>query len=312
MSTRALVLFISGVVASSALPSQAGNPDYENAIAKARAAVEEVRTDDARRWISVALATYETRKDRAEAFDLLGSVEGIEAKYWTAFRHFFAAARLGSPTLVTSVDHPQAGTKQMARCAVRLVKAGLQLGEAQSQIKAENGLVDDGDLDDALRPAIFGGTFVCPQIDVPPEAPVAATPPVTPAAVPDLPESNSMKETPASGTVARPVVSATEPQPGFLPEPPLPTWILGGVALAAVGTGGVLTALAYDEATTLSPVTVDEEIDSVDGMMTAAGIAYSTAGAAAIGAIVFWLLDAGAKDPVAEVDLAPGAFSVRF
>ena len=66
--------------------------------------------------------------------------------------------------------------------------------------------------------------------------------------------------------------------------PPVPTYILGGVAAASLGTGIALGAVAADRAT-------DAEPGDGKGLATAANVTFAIAGSAAAAALLWWILD---------------------
>ncbi|MEO1230168.1 MAG: hypothetical protein AAFZ18_14795 [Myxococcota bacterium] len=282
--------------------SAAATPEHERAIQSARDSLEAFDLDRARSWLEVALATSETPEERAVAWDLKGALEGIENRFGTAFEAFFAAARLGGKDAVTGIESDKLETRRVARCAVSLVEAGLSLPEAEARLRSENRVETWGSLDDALQTLLFEGRFACPTVSRPPVAEAEPAPP------PPLPEPRVDAPPPPDGSDGE----LRQPQEGGGIDPPAASWILGGVAVAAAGTGGVLAGLAFDEAGTVGGSNVGDEIASVDDKLTAANVAYATAGVAAVGAVLFWLLDGGDDSPTAEVDVAPGAFSVRF
>ncbi|MEL6188502.1 MAG: hypothetical protein AAFU79_28095, partial [Myxococcota bacterium] len=197
---------------------------------------------------------------------------------------------------VGSREHPQSATRLLARCAVALVEGGLQITEVEAQLRGENGIKFSADLNEGLRKVLFEETFVCPRLEA--SKPVAAAPPAVEVVKPE--------------TKPEPVAQLAEDKGGVVPEPPLVTWILGGVALAAVGTGGVLAGVATADADGLRAQNFQRDLDSVEDTYAAANVAYATAGVAALGAVLFWLLDGGDDAPAAEVDVGPGAVVVRF
>lgn len=277
--------------------ARAASPEYGRAMEKARQAIAAFQSKEARDWLDVALSTAASPDERARALDLLGGLEGIETHYALAFRNFFAAARLSGAGSVAGTEHPQTATRLLARCAVELAEGGLQPLEAEARIRVENGIRAGVALDEGLRDTLFGETFVCPKVEKV-ELPMAVAREPAPALV---------------GGEESPGVEASADDPGgFLRPPPVSTWILGGVALAAAGTGGVLAGVAWDEANALRAPNFASDLDAVEGKLTAASVAYATAGVAAVGAILFWVLDNGEEDSAAAVDVGPGAFAVRF
>lgn len=304
------LLFSFPLLAGALNAVQAAPGDFRRAIDKARAALEEVDLETAQNWISVALNTFDTPPERAEALDLLGWLQGIETRYGSAFRQYFSAARIGGKAAVSSIEHPQTASRQVAECAVQLADEGRTLVEATARLRDENGIEAAVDLDKGLAALLFSDTFVCPKPEGPKARPPMAIGP--PAAPPEA--SPSEASVTGASPASNPLRASETSRPLFnlSPEPPLATWVLGGVALAALGTGGLLTGLAVDEANQLRAENFSEDIGSVDTLSTAYGIAYGAAGAAAVGALLFWFLDGGAENPTAEVDLAPGSFSVRF
>lgn len=299
MRSRAYIFASIVSLANLSTLARADASSHERALQKARQALEAFEIEEARRWLDVALTTKETEAEHARALDLLGALEGVETNYATAFRHFFLAAQLGGEESVRSVEHPQLATQYLAECAVRLSMGDLLLGPAEELLASANGIRADEDFEAKLKDVLFRENFVCPKIDKPPE-PIALTPPPPP---------------PGNGPEGLPTGRAEEvadKEGGGISPPPAATWILGGVALAAAGTGGVLGAVTWSEANDLRAPNFGPDLDSTQDLQTAANVAYATAGVAAVGAVLFWILDRGEASPSADVDVGPGAFAVRF
>lgn len=296
-----------------ALTATAASPEHQRAIGSAREALDAFDLARARSWLEVALATSENPKERAVAWDLKGGLEGIENNYGAAFKAFFAAARLGGTELVTGRENPKTATRRVATCAVRLAEAGLRLAEAEARLRSENRVETWAGLDDALRTLLFENRFACPKISRAEDALAEVTPPVgrPPSGTPPEAPPGPSPESPSGPPGDSQTVDLNVPS-GGLEVPPAASWILGGVAVAAAGTGGVLAGIAWDEAGTAGGSNIDDDLASVDDKLTAANVAYATAGVAAVGAVLFWILDGGDEDATAEVDVGPGAFSVRF
>ena len=71
----------------------------------------------------------------------------------------------------------------------------------------------------------------------------------------------------------------------LLSDPPLATWVLGGVAAASLGTGIAMGVAARGQATD-----ADAGSDG-QGLATAANVTFAIAGAAAVAAVTWWVLE---------------------
>ena len=258
--------------------------DFERALSAGRAKLEALDIDGARGQLEVAIAVAQDPAQRAIAFDLLGAAQGIDAQYWQAFQSFFIAAQEDSASAVTSVNHAQIPTRRIARCAVRLESAGVTIEQAESLLRAQlPSEVPNDRLDGLLAAALFGERFMCPEPDTPPP--------------PSIPE--------AAGVLAPEFVTVPEDVGGGPKGPPVMTWVLGAVAVAAAGTGATLGAITLsqaEDASTLNAQQFEEYQGSgrVTDQPAATNVAFAVAGGAALGAILFWVLDLGHDDPNSE------------
>lgn len=278
---RALALCLVLIGLSFAAPARAQTTGFERAFQTGEARLAEFDIDGARTAFEAALATSTSTEQRAKVLDRVGAIDGIDRRYWSAFKSFLEAADLGGPERVKSVDHPQIPTRRMASCAVRFHLARLSADDASDMFRELLKLEPQDDLEQALENALFTDEFVCPDVQPP---------------KPELDPSLLLVEE------------------GIRP-PPAATWILGGAALAAVGTGITLGLVAQAEAEDARAATFQSDVDRAENQVIAANIAYGVAGVAAASAILFWVFDEGAKGPNPELPptlITANGVRVRF
>lgn len=100
----------------------------------------------------------------------------------------------------------------------------------------------------------------------------------------------------ASPEPAAPAVATDEPPPSAAPRVPLATWILGGAAVGALGTGigfGVAAQSAESDASASGcgeTRACPEDADRVEQLALAADVFYGVAAASAVGAVVMYFV----------------------
>lgn len=299
------------LVSDVALAQEAPNR-FEQLLGRAQSHLKQLAIDAARQTLHTAMAWAESPSEYARVWDLLGTSEGLDAHYGQAFEAFFRAARLGGGDAVQGVRHPQLPTRRTAECAVRLEQSGFSWTSAERRLRQASGdLRGQQSLDELLATELFAERFVCPSASEP---------------------GDDVLSEAEGGVVGREALPPEEPD-RLMPRevvvpsvdtfqlegegPPVMTWVLGAMALAAMGTGATLGVVNLSQRNG-APGTVDQPSSSAVGpnvwvdTPAASNVAFAVAGGAALGAILFWVLDVGQNNDDDETVLFPSGVQVRW
>lgn len=291
---------------------------FRHSVGRAREYVDKLELESARSILTDTLAQTKDPDERAQAFDLLGITEGLSARYGHAFEAFFRSARVGSEFAVSGIEHPQTPTRRMAECAIQLERAELSFLESEALLRQNlgknGGKVPLGEL---LAAELFAEQFVCPEV------PMTRLAEASPPPKPNQKQLATTPSRPASADFMPKEVYApryNQPQE-HLRGPPVMTWVLGALALAAAGTGATLGAVNLQaDGTSVGTVSNTQSPNDTQssGFVVdrpeATNVAFAVAGGAALGAILFWVLDMGDNDVSEDTDtlLTPTGVRVNW
>ena len=238
---------------------------------------------------TLAQAMFERRSNRLErALTLLDRAE----QQLTSSR-LLGEIHAQRALIYSALDRPQRAVQNFIRAMtidpdrVHAEPRGKRTPRAIEARTCARRLLNSGRSSAAWRAADATRAWSCPVPDVPASVTTAVKPSASPPSQKDrlndeaLPSSLDGSAVRASNLIR----TAAEERVDGHAGPPVPTYIFGGVAIASLGTGIALGAIAADQATDAEP-----DADG-KGTATAANVTFAVAGTAAAAALLWWILD---------------------